>query len=163
MHSQRRASIAISSSPPSFLLQGVVWVLDILMCNAMYVPIHLSTKSGEMCLKESSQTKTLLILWWLVNSNFVHFGSLQNFTMLEHRFFNLIAEFNFTIRISYFHQLFMVRYSGNVEFFEAMYQETKMIQRSIFIHSLSLSLPLFLRPPIFSQASLENLIPQCEE
>lgn len=52
MHSQRRASIAISSSPPSFLLQGVVWVLDILMCNAMYVPIHLFTKSGEMCLKE---------------------------------------------------------------------------------------------------------------
>ena len=74
--------------------------------------------------RESSQTKTLLILWWLVNSNLVHFGRLQNFTTLEHRFFNLIAEFNFTIRISYFHQLFMVRYSGNVEFFEAMYQET---------------------------------------
>ena len=91
------------------------------------VPIHLFTKSVEMCLKESVQTKTLLILWWLANSNFVHFGRLQNFAILEHRFFNLIAEFNFAIRISYFHQLLMVKFSGNVEFFEAMYQETKKI------------------------------------
>lgn len=56
----------------------------------------------------------------------------------------------------------MVKFSENVEFFEAMYQETKKIERSIFIRSLSLSLPLCLRPPIFSQASLENLILQCE-
>ena len=82
-----------------------------------------STKSVEMFPeREGSQTKTLLILWWLV-----HFGRLQNFAILEHRVFNLIAEFNFTIRISFFHQLLMVKFSGNVEFFEAMYQETKKI------------------------------------
>ena len=47
------------------------------------VPIHLFTKSVEMCLKESVQTKTLLILWWLANSNFVHFGRLQTLLYLS--------------------------------------------------------------------------------